>query len=88
MTISYPGNILPTTCGQMIKLERIEVMSFCRAESDAIVDILQADWVFSIRSMTGIDYTVSALSVKEWIKEPDIKIDELVQAIFDKWARL
>jgi hypothetical protein len=38
--------------------------------------------------MTGIDYTVSALSVKEWIKEPDIKIDELVQAIFDKWARL
>lgn len=84
----YPSNILPTKCGKMIKIDSIEIMGFVREDEDAVIDILQADWVFSIRSKTGVDYEVSALGVKEWIKNTEISVDDLVQSIFNKWAQL
>ena len=85
---SFPANVLPTTCGQIIRIDRIESMSFIREDEDGVVDILRADWIFSVITMTGNKYDVSALEVIEWLKDSEITPKDLVQAIFDKWSRL
>lgn len=79
---SFSSNFLVVDTFTVIAMCYIESISFASKE-DLTVDKLSGDCTFSVRTISGKEYKVSALAQAGYIVGTDI--EQWAQSIYDRW---
>ena len=86
----FKPNILVTPNGVMVAIKLIESIGAVRDADDLVVDRLQGDIVFSIRTVSGKEYLLSTKYQMEIFEKLGISgnLIETHRSILEKWGQL
>lgn len=96
--MSFIQDVVVATCGTIISFKSIESFKFTDASSEeAVISKLKDDVFFEFRTVSGKEYTSSALTLctlqfqysKEFIKTVDLyQKEKIVRDVYSRWLWL
>lgn len=84
----YHLDMVQAECGSVVLLKFVESFVYGTNPEDVVIDKLKDDIVFTLRTISGHTYTISARTIQKQVGSDGGTLADLTQAIFDKWKHI
>ena len=87
---TYPLDTIKMTATFVVALKFVESMKYMEDQESEVINALKGDVILNIRTISGAEYSVSMLSLKNLLpfKDNIESLEALRDAVYNRWIHI